>query len=286
MTLRRACFAIALLLVTAPSCTNDTAAAPSLGGDGGSLPADAAVDAPDPDGGAGGSVLTDGSVPDADAAGGSAGGSDAGAPEEPCPALTIPTSCFGREVMYREWGATATGDGTYFVDQAPGRLGFTRLQGRMWVVKFQLEANSYFGRISAYGDASGGFAWISRDPCDAVFAVDNLLATYGVAGGGDLSFVVVRDDADEAILDGDPTYAAWRTNPRLRGGHCYYVAFENATPYPEFPLEAADIETAVDECGATGDGTCYYLAMDFNHRLHDITSNQLVAGNVISGLTH
>jgi hypothetical protein len=64
------------------------------------------------------------------------------------------------------------------------------------------------------------------------------------------------------------------------------VAFENMAEVPSYPLDASEIETATDDCGAAGDGTCYYLAIDFNHRLHDITTGQLIAGNVIAGLTH
>ena len=180
--------------------------------------------------------------------------------------------------------ANATGDGTYFAGQEPGRLGFTRVQNRMWVAKFRTEAASYHGRISAYGDAHAGVAWISDDPCDAAFGAANELVVWSQGGGGMLTFVVVRDE-DEAKLDSDPALAAWAKNARLRADHCYYVAFENTTTVPPTAYDESYVESVGDDCGATGDGTCYYLAMDFNHLLHSVTSGQLVAGNVIPGLT-
>jgi hypothetical protein len=227
-------------------------------------------------------------------AGGSGAASDSGAdaadgadaaPEDPCPTLAIPTTCFGREVMYREWGPTAIGDGSYFADQAPYRLGFNRIQGRIWIVKVKLEENTYRGRLSAYGDADVGVAWISDKPCDATFAETSSLIAWGLHGGGSLDFVVAKDAADSQKLKTDPTYAGYAKTPQLRGGHCYYLAFENTDyTYPS-KFDATYITTAKDECGASGNGTCYYLAMDFGHLLHDITSGQVFAGNVIPGLT-
>lgn len=203
---------------------------------------------------------------------------------DPCPTIAIPTQCFGREVMYREWGASAVGDGTYFASQAPGRLGFTRVQGRLWLAKVQLEENTYIAKLSAYGDSVGGVAWIGDKPCDATFAADNKLTIWGNHGGGMLLFAVVKDDTDAQKLKTDPAYSSYASLPQLRGGHCYYLAFENTSGFPT-ALDAAYISSSADDCGAGGDGTCYYLAMDFGHRLHDITSGQLIAGNVIPGLT-
>lgn len=207
------------------------------------------------------------------------------ASSDPCPTLPIPPTCFGREVMYREWGPTAVGDGTYFADQAPYRLGFNRVNGRVWIVKFQLEENTYFARLSAYGDSSSGLAWISDQPCDATFAVNEKLVAWEVHGGGTMLFNIAKNDADANTLKTDPDYAAYSQNPMLRGGHCYYLAFENVAGVPPFPITPDYFTTATDDCGVNGDGTCYYLAMDFQHYLHDITSGQVVAGNVIPGLT-
>jgi len=186
--------------------------------------------------------------------------------------------------MFREWGPAATGDGTFFADQAPYRLGFNRVNGRVWIVKFKTEDASYRGRISAYGDSQGGVTWISDDPCDAAFGVANKLVSWSNHGGGSLDFLVVRK-SDEPKLDTDPTLASWAKSPRLYAGHCYYVSFENTTD--EFPslIDKSYIETIGDDCGVSGDGTCYYLAMDFGHLLHDIGTGQLIAGNVIPGLT-
>ncbi|HMR08866.1 MAG TPA: hypothetical protein PKA88_23965 [Polyangiaceae bacterium] len=213
-------------------------------------------------------------------------GSDSAVPEaasDPCPTLAVPTSCFGREVMYRDWGPSATGDGTYFSDQAPGRLGFTRVQNRIWVVKFKTEDASYFGRISAYGDSVAGVAWISDQVCDAAFAENKKLIALGTKGGGSLTFVVVRD-ADVAKLESDSALASVAKEPRLRAGHCYYVAFENVTSAFPSVVNENYIETIGDECGASGNGTCSYLAMDFNHLLHGLDGG-LISGNVIAGLT-
>src|SRR2546430_11240319 len=85
------------------------------------------------------------------------------APPDPCPALQIPQTINNRSVVYREWGPNAKGDGTYFTSQAPWRLGFNRVKDVIWVVKFRTEANTYLGKVSAYGDNSGGVAWISDD---------------------------------------------------------------------------------------------------------------------------
>jgi hypothetical protein len=229
-------------------------------------------------------ALGDSSWPDA---GGSDAAEDVGveASVEPCPTLPIPTTCFGREVMYREWGPNATGDGTYFADQAPYRLGFNRVQNRIWIVKFQVEENTYRARLSTSGDSptTSGHTWISDQPCDAQFAIDNQLVTWGAHGGGMLLFNVVKNDADANTLKTDPKYLD--QTPQLRGGHCYYLAFENLDGVPQSAITADYIATAGDNCGANGDGTCYYLAMDFLHYLHDITTGQVVAGNVIPGLT-
>jgi hypothetical protein len=255
------------------------ALASSCGGDDDALSSSSPSDA-------GGSdvVTSDSSWPDS--------GSDVETPDatsddassDPCPTLPIPPTCFGREVMYREWGPTATGDGSYFADQAPYRLGFNRVNGRIWIVKFQLEANTYLARLSAYGDTTAGLAWISDQPCDATFAVNEKLVAWGAHGGGTLFFNVAKNDADATTLKTDPAYAAYHQNPLLRGGHCYYLAFENTAGVPPSPI-TPDYFTTADDCGVSGDGTCYYLAMDFLHYLHDFTSGQVVAGNVIPGLT-
>ena len=237
------------------------------------------------DGGAGGGVAGSGGA-------GAGGVGDSGAPDasdagasDPCPTLTIPTTCFGREVMYREWSATAKGDGTYFADQAPYRLGFSRVKDRLWLVKVQLEENTYLATLSAYGDNSGGVAWISDQPCDATFAEKEKLASWGAHGGGTLDFVVAKDEASAQKLKTDPAYASYAKTPQLRGGHCYYLAFENTAGFPAALPDVTYISTAADDCGESGNGTCYYLAMDFSHRLHDITSGQLASGKVIPGLT-
>ncbi len=227
----------------------------------------------------------DGQSSDAGAADAPSEASSDGATVDPCPSLPIPTTCFGRDVMFRDWNATVSGDGSYFAADAPNRLGFNRVQNRIWIVKFQLEENTYRGQISAYGDSSAGIAWISDDPCDASFAVTNQLVAYGTHGGGPLGFIVVKDDADQQLIENDSNYAQYASTPQLRGGHCYYVAFENVAGFPPTPLTASYFGSAGDDCGASGDGTCYYLAMDFGHRLHDIVSGQLISGNVIPGLT-
>jgi hypothetical protein len=228
-------------------------------------------------------VTSDSSWPESGADVESPDASDAAS--DPCPTLPIPPTCFGREVMYREWGPTAVGDGTYFADQAPYRLGFNRVQGRVWIVKFQVEENTYRARLSAYGDSAttSGVAWISEQPCNAQFAVDTQLLAWEVHGGGTLLFNVVKNDADANTLKNDPQYLD--ATPQLRGGHCYYLGFENLDGVPPGPITQEYLETAGDNCGANFDGTCYYLAMDFQHYLHDITSGQVVAGNVIPGLT-
>lgn len=195
-------------------------------------------------------------------------------PPDPCPNLTIPAQCFGRDVLYREWGPSAVGDGTYFVDQAPYRLGFTRYGGRVWIVKFKTEDNNYRGRISAYGDSKGGAAWISDKPCDPTFAFASKLAAWSGAGGGDLSFVVARNETDAQALK-----AAYPADPQLLGGHCYYIVFEN-TDYPSAGLDANFLNTATDPCSPD----CWYLAFDFNHFLHNL-DGQTVAGNVLPGFT-
>src|SRR5262245_52734380 len=105
---------------------------------------------------------------------------------DPCPKLPIPSSLFGRSVVYREWGPDATGDGSYFTSPAPARLGFSRAHGVRYIVKSQVESDTYLGRVSAYGDSVGGAAWISDSPSNPAFAVANALVAYGVHGGGSL----------------------------------------------------------------------------------------------------
>ncbi len=206
------------------------------------------------------------------------GGADAAAAAaDPCPQLPIPASCFGREVMYREWGPNAGGDGSYFADQAPTRLGFTRVHGRVWIAKFKTEEDSYRGAISAYGDSVGGLAWISDQPCDPSFALSERHVLWGAKGGGMLSFVVARDDAAASAL------AAAYPGPQLRGGHCYYAAFEN-TSYPQGAIDPGFFTTAADPCGNRDNPTCSYLAFDFNHRLHGLDGGT-IGGNVLPGFT-
>lgn len=207
-------------------------------------------------------------------------------PSDPCPTLPTPGTAFGRNVVYREWSASATGDGAYFASQAPWRLGFNRLHGNVWIVKFRTEAASYFGRISVGADSTAGMTWISDTPTDATFAVQHKLVTYGTHGDGMIDFVVVKDDADALRIATEPAFASLRSSPQLRGDHCYYVAFENVAGTPANPLTSSYFATAPDDCGAlNGTPDCYYLAFDFNHRLHETTQGQVVAGNVIAGLT-
>ncbi len=200
-------------------------------------------------------------------------------PKDKCPALPIPATCNGRSVVYREFGPNAKGDGTYFADQAPWRLGFNRIQGNTWIVKFRTENDTYSGRISAYGDNTGGVAFISDKPCDATFAIANRTVTYGNTGGGMLLFKVARNAADAQTLKSDPKFY----NPSiLEADHCYYAVFQNTGQPPSSAVDLTFINTAPEQCG--NELGCYYLAFDMGHRLHDF-SGRTVAGNVIPGLT-
>jgi len=239
-------------------------------------PADTGVTLPD-------GYPPDGSVPDASMLADSS--DSASPPTDPCPNLPIPTTAFNRSVLYREWSPSAVGDGTYFVSQAPYRLGFTRVQHRLWIMKFRTEANSYVGKISAGSDSVGGLSWISSTPDGASWALQNDLVAWSGNGNSLLNFIVVKDDADESKLATDPALAQWRGMPVLRGDHCYYFGFENATTYPAAGIDASYWNSS-DECGATGNGTCWYLGIDVGHFLHDPTSGATVVGNVIPGLTH
>jgi hypothetical protein len=280
--------AIALAFALA-GCASKISGAPR---DGAALPdrpdaAEAAGDGAVPgDGGAAEGAVPDGPAADAPAADAPPpdGAPDGTPPVDTC-TLPVPATCFGRTVVFRDWSPTAQGDGTYFAGQAPWRLGFNRTRGSIWVVRFRTEAASYLGHIDAYGDTTPGAAWISDAPCDATFAVAQRLVAWGNTGGGHLSFVVVKDDADATRLDTEPALAAWRTNPRLRGDRCYYVAFENTDSTPPFPVTADYLATSADTCGVDPDYSCYYLAIDFGHLLHDPTSGVTFAGNVIPGLT-
>jgi hypothetical protein len=228
---------------------------------------------------------------------GDAGGTDSGTPlasdsggipadggpvvEDPCPDLPIPTTCFGRSVVYRDWGPSAVGDGSYFAADAPMRLGFNRTSGLIWIVKFRTEEDSYRGRISAYGDGTAGVAWISDDPCDAAFAGENRLTAYGNHGGGSILFVVARNDDDAARMATD-----FPRDPQLRGGRCYYAVFQNVAESPTTAVDEAFIESASpsDGCGTADSASCYYLAFDMAHRLHALDGTTY-AGNVIPGYT-
>ncbi len=206
------------------------------------------------------------------------------APPDPCPTLPIPTTCFNRNVVYREWNATAQGDGSYFASQAPYRLGFNRTQGNIWIVKFRVDENTYLGRLSAYGDASGGMVWISDKPCDETFAIDNKLVIWGNHGGGTLHFDVTRNASDASRLRTDPAYAAHKNTPQLQGGHCYYAAFENTDTFPT-SIDSS-LWSSPDTCGESNGGTsCYYLAFDMFHYLTDPISGNRMGGSVIAGLT-
>ncbi|NMB75046.1 MAG: hypothetical protein GYA21_07940 [Myxococcales bacterium] len=244
-------------------------------------------------------------IPDAaeagDPEGGEPGDSDSGdagadatdhGPEDPCPELPIPPTCFERSVVFREWSLGATGDGTYFASQAPWRLGFNRIGGMVWLVKIRLEENTYMGRVSAYGDSTAGVAWIADAPCDPSSALeDPPLVAFGVHGGGSIDFVVAKNDADAERLRSDPEYRdRFRWSPILRGGRCYYAGFENTDYVTPNPLTAEWFATTPDTCGYTDpEGNwvpaCYYLAFDFGHLLHEPASGQVFAGNVIDGLT-
>jgi hypothetical protein len=205
-------------------------------------------------------------------------------PPDPCPMLSIPPTCANRDVVYREWSPKAKGDGTYFVGQEPWRLGFNRLQNKIWIVKFKTDANTYFGRVSAYGDNSGGVGYVSDKPCDPTFAVANKLAVYGNHGGGSIDFVVARNASDAQALKTSPQYANYKNMPQLQGGACYYAVFENVNMWPQ-PLDVNFLQTIGDDCGSNYDGSCYYLAFDFGHLLKDPVSMNTFQGNVIAGLT-
>jgi hypothetical protein len=199
-------------------------------------------------------------------------------PEDPCPSLPIPATCNGRTVMYREWGPSAVGDGTYFADQAPWKLGFNRQQGWIWIVKFRTENNTYGGRISAYGDNTGGLAWISDKPCDASFAFAEKTIVWGGAGGGDIPFAVARNTADTQVLKTDPKFF----NPSiLKGDHCYYAVFQNTGEVPT-KVDLDWVNTVPEACGnASG---CFYLSFTFAHFLH-LFDGTTVTAAVIPGLT-
>lgn len=219
-----------------------------------------------------------------DAGGGGADAAVDAAPPDPCPNLPIPTKLFNRNVVYREWSPTAVGDGTYFTSQAPLRLGFNRTQNTLWLAKIRTDKNTYVGRVAAYGDNSGGIAWVSDRPDDVTFAVQHKTATYGVHGGGTIFFVVVDGAADAQRIATDPAFATYKSFPQLESDHCYYVGFENTQGYPQ--NVDASFWSSPDDCGANGDGTCYYLAFDFFHLLYDPSSGKTLGGSVIPGLTH
>jgi hypothetical protein len=267
----------ALTLLAA--CPSGTATQSGGGQDGGStFTADSGTDA-------GSAAVTDAGLdsgvlePDA----GADAGTDAGS-IDPCPTLTIPATCFGRNVVFREWSPSATGDGSFFSSQAPWRLGFTRTPGTVWLVKFRVEDNTYLGKVIGYGDGPSGTAWISDQPCDPSFAITHNLITFGARGGGMVQFIVVHDDADERRLATDSAFQAYQfyAAQHLRGGHCYYAAFEN-TDQPPSTFTPGWFTSTADGCGSPD---CYYLAFDFAHLLHDPTSGSVFGGNVISGLTH
>jgi hypothetical protein len=210
---------------------------------------------------------------------------------DPCPDLPVPPACFNRSVVYRVWGPDAKGDGSFFADQAPYRLGFNRIEQLVWIVKFRTDSYTYWGRVSAYGDSSAGVAWISDSPCDPTFAVDNQAIGFGIHGGGSIDFVVARDDVDADRLRNESPYReGFAHTPLLRGGHCYYLGFENTDYVPPQPFTVDFFSSTPDTCGHTlpdgsYDPSCYYLAMDFSHYLVDPINGALMNGNIISGLT-
>jgi hypothetical protein len=216
--------------------------------------------------------------------GAGAGGGDAGVPQL-CPDLAIAPSCFGRQVVYREWSASVAGDGVYFAGQEPWRLGFDRQHGMLWLVKIRLDDESYYGRIAAYGDSAGGIAWLSDEPCDASFAVTSSLYEWNLQGGGTLEFVSVKDAADAAKLDSDPALAQYKSLPRLRAGGCYYAMFENTSGLPPMPMTSSWVETTEDACGGGPGDSCYYLAFEFNHLLYAPGTTDVFQNAVIPGLT-
>ena len=277
----RVAFALSMLVACSDSSsTSDPLAGPGASGGGMGTPAgSASIDRPGQPSATPSSPP--GTPPNTPPAPVDGGGTDAtvAPPEDPCPPLPIPAICHGRNVVYREWGASAVGDGTYFADQAPGRLGFNRTQNTIWVVKFKTEANTYQGRISAGGDASGGVFYISRDPCDPSSAIANKTAVWGSKGGGLIGFAVANDAADAAALK-----AMNNTSPQLKGGYCYYAVFQNTASVPQGVVDKAFIENSGDDCGASTGGVCYYLTFDMTHYLHTF-SGQVMAGNVIPGLT-
>lgn len=204
-------------------------------------------------------------------------------PTDPCPNLPLPPTCLNRSVVYREWGPAAKGDGVCFAGQAPLRLGFSRVHGAVWIVKFHVEANTYVGRISGYGDSVGGTFWISDDPCNPTFAITNHTQIFTGQGGGTIDFVVARDDVQK--LQSDPMYSSqYDTLPQLRGDHCYYAVFEN-TDFPAGGVTADFLATTPDPCGNANDPSCKYLAFDFNHLLHDVTTGDTIGSNVLPGLS-
>lgn len=288
---------VVTLLALGPGCSDDSASpsaspSPSGANEGTQNPAGrpGTETAPDHDGGVAPSVpdgSVDGSVADGGGVVDAAHAADAAPPPpvDPCPNLPIPGVAFNRNVLYREWSLSATGDGTYFASQAPYRLGFTRVQNRIWIMKFRTEANSYRGRMSAGADSDPGLAWISNAPDDANWALKNNLVSLTPHGTAMLDFLVIKDDADANTVATNSAFAQLRGMPTLRGDHCYYFGYENVSTLPSTAIDASFWSSA-DECGATGNGTCWYLGLDVNHYLHDPGTGATIAANVIPGLTH
>jgi hypothetical protein len=109
---------------------------------------------------------------------------------------------------------------------------------------------------------------------------------YGNHGGGSMNFVVARDDADAQTLRTNSAYASYKWMPQLRGGACYYAAFENTDQWPMGPVTADWFTTVGDDCGDFAmSPDCYYLAFDMGHFLDDPVSGQRYQGRIIPGLT-
>jgi len=201
-------------------------------------------------------------------------------------------------VVYRDWTVNAKGDGSFFSNQAPGRLGFTRYYGVMHIVRFKTDDNIYLGSVTAGGDLTISSTFISKNPCDPASIPTNAPSGMYVAkaaqvgiDGGHFNFIVATQDQYTAMkASSNASVASWaKFNVRLEPNSYYYLHSYNAVSTVIANPNAPD--DCVDPYTGQPKNNCYYLAMDFNHLLYNVypTVGPLgteKVGNIIPGYTH
>lgn len=201
--------------------------------------------------------------------------------------VTIPNSCFGRSVVYRDWTTAARGDGTFGNDpREPDILWFGDRPGRAHIIRFKPDDAIYNGDISATFDmGADSFGFLSTLPCDfsTVVKTNTVVAAAHGNAGTDFVFTVAPQSVYDQIVAAKAAQPVFPrpANPirvypiRLDPNRYYYYnQLDDASAYDTFGPSADFNSPPINmnppsSCDALAhpgyggvDGLCSYLRFD------------------------